>query len=104
MNFSIKPYIHSDDDRFNTMFSEIYSMSESMIDDGIISCQYVLSGQHEQLNWGLEVFELTIEKHIARLEYHGEFVSSIPTSEFMKLLQKYKEALGLLRELSSGLA
>lgn len=98
MIFKVRPYIHTDDRRFDTMLSEIYTMPLSMIDEGINSCQLVLNGEYEELNWGLEVFELSIKKDLAILEYHGEYVSELTTTHLLKLLKDYKDALVFLEK------
>ncbi|WP_221417921.1 hypothetical protein, partial [Fulvivirga kasyanovii] len=44
-------------------------------------------------NWGLDVFELMIDKETSVLEYHGEFITKISTKDILKILQDYKKAL-----------
>lgn len=33
-----------------------------MIEDGIASCKKVMTGEHTEMSWGLEVSELLIKK------------------------------------------
>ncbi|MCT4636871.1 MAG: hypothetical protein N4A72_04095 [Bacteroidales bacterium] len=91
--FNIKPYISADNADFNLMFTEIYQMSLSEIQDGINTCSIAINEGKSGYSWGREVFELMVEKEISILEYHGEFVAEIPTKELLKMLQDYKDAL-----------
>ncbi|GAA3524139.1 hypothetical protein GCM10022393_43470 [Aquimarina addita] len=91
--FEIKPYINANNADFNLMFSEIYQMTSSEIQDGIDSCTLAIDGKYEKMSWGLEVFELLIRKEISILEYHGDFVAEIPTKDILKMLTDYKNAL-----------
>lgn len=99
--FEIKPYISANNADFNLMFSEIYQMTPSEIQDGINTCQLALEGK-TGYSWGLEVFELMIEKEASELEYHGEFVAEIPTKNILKMLQDYKKALEYFEEKNGG--
>jgi hypothetical protein len=93
MNFKIKPYIEIDDLDFQTFVSEIYQMSFSMIEDGIISCEKVMNSDYHEMSWGLEVSELLLHKETSILEYHGKFVAEIPTIEIYNMLKEYRDKL-----------
>ncbi|MFC0781003.1 hypothetical protein [Flavobacterium sp. HJSW_4] len=64
-----------------------------MIEDGITSCKQVMSGEYPEISWGLEVSKILIHKEISTLEYHGKFVTEIPTEEICEMLEKYKDKL-----------
>ena len=68
-------------------------MPFSIIEDGILSCERVMSGKYLEMSWGLEVSELLIHKETSTLEYHGKVVAEIPTIEIYEMLKKYKKAL-----------
>jgi len=103
MIFKIKPYISADNAQLNTMFSEIYQMPISMIDDGISSCKLAIDGEKD-LSWGLEVFELLLSKEKSILEYHGQKICDISTKEVFQMLVDYKNAVNFLeKESPSGL-
>ncbi|MCL1868142.1 MAG: hypothetical protein FWF72_04255 [Paludibacter sp.] len=91
--FRIKPYIETKDEKYFTFVSEIYQMPFSMIQDGIDSCLLVMDEQYPEMNWGLEVFDLTIHKETAVLSYNREFVAEIPTKEIYDMLVKYRDKL-----------
>jgi hypothetical protein len=92
--FKIKPYIDSvDNQKFGILISEIYQMPFSMIEDGIESCRRVMSGEYQEMSWGLEVSELLIHKVTSTLEYHGKFVADIPTIEIYNMLKAYRDKL-----------
>jgi|GEM_PF-2324335 len=101
MIFKIKPYISADNAQLNTMFSEIYQMSISIIDDGISSCKLAINGK-EDLSWGLEVFELLLSKEKSILEYHGQEICEIPTREILQMLIDYKNAVNFLEKESTS--
>ncbi|TCI92781.1 hypothetical protein [Tenacibaculum sp. M341] len=100
--FEIKPYITANNADFNLMFSEIYQMTSSEIQDGLDTCKLAMHEDKTGYSWGLEVFELLIEKETSVLEYHGEFVSEIPTKDILKMLQDYRSALKYFEEKSNN--
>lgn len=92
--FKIKPSIISNDNlKFGTLISEIYQMPFSMIEDGVLSCERVMSGEYPEMSWGLEVSELLIHNEISTLEYHGKFVAEIPTIDILNMLKLYRDKL-----------
>lgn len=99
MRFEVKVYISTDDNRLRTMISEIKQMPMSMLDDGINSCRLAMDGE-EELSWGLEVFELLLNKEKSSLEYHGQAICDIPTKEILQMLIDYKNAINFLEKSS----
>lgn len=93
MRYQIRPYIHNEDSDLVMFFTELHQMTPSEIQDGINTCNIAINEGKSGFSWGLEVFELLIEKENSTLEYHGEFVAEIPTKEILKMLQDYKDAL-----------
>lgn len=93
LNFKIKPIITIENSDLWIFTGEIHQMPFSIIEDGILSCERVMSGKYLEMSWGLEVSELLIHKETSTLEYHGKFVAEIPTIEIYEMLKKYKKAL-----------
>ncbi len=97
MIFQIKPYISANNAQLNTMFSEIYQMPISILDDGINSCKLAIEGE-EGLSWGLEVFELLLGKEKSTLEYNGQETCDLATKEILQMLIDYKNAVNFLEK------
>ena len=93
LKYKIKPTILFENKELWIFNNEILDMPFSMIEDGIISCKQVMSGEYPEMSWGLEVAELFIHKEISTLEYHGKFVMEIPTIEIFDMLKKYRDKL-----------
>lgn len=93
LKYKIKPAIYLEDKELWIFNNEILDMPLSMIEDGIISCKRVMSGEYPVMHWGLEVSELFINKEITTLEYHGKFVTELPTKEICRMLEKYRDKL-----------
>lgn len=93
MKYIIKPRLYLEEERYWIMSDEIFKMTLSEIQNGIDTCLSAIDGNQTGFSWGLEVFELMIEKETSILEYHGEFVAEIPTQDILKMLQDYKRAL-----------
>ncbi len=91
--FKIRPYIEAKDSKFNTFFTEIYDMPLDLIQDGIDSCNMVMSEQQDELWWGLEVSSVCIHKENARLTYYDEFVADLPTIDLRNMLVSYRKKL-----------
>lgn len=92
-NYKIKPILTCENESLWIMIGELNDMTSSEIQDGIDTCVYAIEGKQTGYSWGLEVFELMIEKEVSVLEYHGEFVAEISTKDILKMLQDYKRAL-----------
>ena len=93
MEYYIKPRLYLVDQKYWMFSDEIHQMDISMIQDGIDSCEGVMSGKFQEMSWGLEVSELIINKETSRLEYHGCFVTEIPTIEICSMLKEYLNSL-----------
>lgn len=93
LKYKIKPTIYFENKELWIFNNEILDMPFSMIEDGIISCKRVMSGEYPQMSWGLETSELLIHKDMSTLEYHGNFVTEIPTMEICEMLEKYRDKL-----------
>jgi hypothetical protein len=93
LKYKIKPTIYFEDQKLWIFNNEILDMPFSMIEDGILSCKQVLNGEQKELSWGLETAELLLYKEISILEYHGKFVTEIPTKEICEILEIYRDKL-----------
>ncbi|HOY24294.1 MAG TPA: hypothetical protein PK002_14160 [Cellvibrio sp.] len=72
---------------------EVAQMSLSSINDGISSCESVLTEKIPKLWWGSEVSELVMTKDTCVLEYHRKFVAEFPTLEIYAMLKAYRGKL-----------
>ncbi|WP_103867296.1 hypothetical protein [Aquimarina sp. I32.4] len=93
LDIKVKPILFTENRDLWIFTGEVNQMTSSEIQNGIDTCVYAMEGKQTGYSWGLEVFELLIEKEISTLEYHGDFVTEISTKEILKMLQDYKNAL-----------
>ncbi len=93
IKFYIKPRLYLVDQELWTLSDEIHLMNIDQIQDGIDSCQFAIQGTHQEMSWGLEVFELIIQKETSKLYYNSLFIRDVSTLEFQDMLVKYKNAL-----------
>ena len=81
-----------DDQKLWIFGDELMDMSLSMIQDGVDTCELVIAGKYEQMEWGLEVAEFIVRKDVSRLEYTGDFAAEILTSDLLAMLEEIRDA------------
>lgn len=93
IEYYIKPRLYLINQRFWCFSDEIHQMDLSQIEDGIDSCKFVLEGNHQEINWGLEISQLIIQKEKSTLKYNGLFEAEIPTIQIYNMLREYRDKL-----------
>jgi hypothetical protein len=63
------------------------------LNDIINSCNLVLNGSFDELNWAWYISDLDMKKETTRLSYNSSFVTEIPTVELLNMLTAYRDRL-----------
>ncbi|MBO0590848.1 hypothetical protein I2486_05450 [Cellulophaga sp. E16_2] len=94
MNYTIKPYIHNEEEKFTTLFTEIHKFSIEDLNLAIEEIDNVFSGKYElsSIN-GDVVSSIEFDKDKAVITYYGEKISEEPTQGIYKMLTDYRDAL-----------
>lgn len=93
MEYTIKPRLYITDQKFWVLSDEINRMDRDHLQDGIDSCELVMTGKHIELWWGLDIAGLKLKKDISILEHNLSFVAEIPTIEIHDMLKNYMNEL-----------
>lgn len=93
MKYSIKPYIHSPEEKYRLLLIELNQLNISEINDIIDSCNLAMNGTHDELYWGWHISSLDMRKEVTRLSYNNSFVAEMPTVDIYNMLKEYRDRL-----------
>lgn len=94
MDYSIRPYIHNEDPRYVTLFTEIHKLSLIELNKIISDFESVFSGKYGASSFSGEVvFTVEFDKDAAKIVYLGDLIGIEPSIDIYNMLKAYRNRI-----------
>ena len=94
MEHSIRPYIHNENPKYTTLFTEIHKLPLVELNKIIADIENVFNGKYKVSSFcGDVVSTVEFDKDISRIEYYSETIGEEPTIDIYNMLKAYRDKL-----------
>ncbi len=102
MKYKIRPYIHNEDEKYLTLFTEIHKLSLDELNSVLKDMENVFSGQYSVscIN-GVVVSSIEFDRENSKILYYDDLIGEEPTMEIYNMLKDYRDAIIKYEESSS---
>lgn len=93
MKYSIKPFLIAEDNRYQTLITEITGLSIAELNLILEDFENVFSGKYEASSFSGNVAVVEFDKMSSRISHFDELIGEEPTNEIYTMLKEYRDAL-----------